>query len=408
MEGTRIRAAAPKEKPLSHHGLTLTAEQERIRDAATAVGREIKEDAVIWDRDDLAPYREVCARAREAGLLGITMPAEYGGRGGTALDYVIGVESILRASQTWIGPEPLFCTSGPGASMLLLGDELVAKKYLPQVVTGELGVAIALTEPGHGSDLTLLETTAVRSGDEYIVNGKKSFITGSGVNELYATFVRIDDIPGARGVAALVIEADLPGVTSTKGPEFIGDRGIPHGDIEFVDVRVPAENLIMGPGNFPRLMTAFNMERLHNSALSLAISEAAYDEAVAFVSGRESFGRPIIEFQSVYHDLVDMWTKIEAQRLLVHRAGATAVDGRFPDAHDVTIAKLHGATAMGEITMKALELHGGYGVTTDYPIQRIHRDAISSIVAGGAPAVLRNSLAQMIFPDRKFSQVRGR
>lgn len=392
---------------MSHHGLTLTPEQERIRDAAAAMGREIKQDAIAWDRNDRAPYREVCARAREGGLLGLTMPKEYGGRGGTALDYVIGVESVLRASQTWIGPEPLFCTSGPGASMLLLGDEAVAKKYLPDVVTGELGVAIALTEPGHGSDLTLLETIAVRDGNDYVVTGKKSFITGSGVNELYATFVRIDGIPGARGVAALVIEADLPGVTSAKGPEFIGDRGIPHGEIEFSAVRVPAENLIMGAGSFARLMTAFNMERLHNSALSLAISEAAYDEAVAFVSQRESFGRPIIEFQSVYHDLVDMWTKIEAQRLLVHRAGATAVDGLFPDAHDVTVAKLHGATIMGEITMKALELHGGYGVTTDYPIQRIHRDAISSIVAGGAPAVLRNSIAQMIFPDRKFSQARG-
>jgi len=389
------------------HGFELTDEQTRLREIAAAVGREIKEDAVIWDREDLAPFKEVCARAREAGLLGLTMPVEYGGKGRTALDYVIAVESVLRASQSWIGPEPLFCTSGPGVSMILLGDEPVRKKYLPELVTGELGAAIALTEPEHGSDLTLLETTAVRDGDHFVVNGHKSFITGSGVNELYATFVRMDGIPGPRGIAALVVEAELPGITSVKGPEFIGDRGIPHGEIEFADVRVPAENLIMGPGHFPRLMSAFNMERLHNCALSLAIAEAAYDEAVSFVSNRVSFGRPIIEFQSVYHDLADMWTKIEAQRLLAYRAGATASEGRFPDAHDVTVAKLHGATIMGEVTMKSLELHGGYGVTTDYPIQRIHRDAISSIVAGGAPAVLRNSLAQMIFPNRKFPQTRG-
>jgi len=392
---------------VASHRFELTAEQTRLQEIAAAVGREIKEDAVVWDRDDLAPYQDVCARAREAGLLGLTMPVEYGGKGRTALDYVIAVEAVLRASQTWIAPEPLFCTSGPGVSMILLGDEPVRKKYLPELVTGELGAAIALTEPDHGSDLTLLETTAVRDGDHFVVNGRKSFITGSGVNELYATFVRMDGIPGPRGIAALVVEADLPGVTSVKGPEFIGDRGIPHGEIEFREVRVPAENLIMGPGSFSRVMSAFNMERLHNSALALAIAEAAYDEAVAFVSNRTSFGRPIIEFQSVYHDLADMWVKIEAQRLLAYRAGATAVDGRFPDAHDVTIAKLHGATIMGEVTMKSLELHGGYGVTTDYPIQRIHRDAISSIVAGGAPAVLRNSVAQMIFPGRKFPQTRG-
>ncbi|MFE3729592.1 acyl-CoA dehydrogenase family protein [Nocardia sp. NPDC059154] len=386
---------------------TLNADQEALREKALAVGRELREDGARWDKDNYAPYREVCARMREAGLLGLTMPTEYGGQGGSALDYVIAVSSILRAGQTWIGPEPLFCTTGPGASMILLGHEGVRKKYLPQVVRGDLGCAIALTEPEHGSDLTHLEATAVLDGDEYVVNGSKAFITGSGVNELYATFVRFDGIPGAKGVGALVIEADRAGVTSTPGPEFVGDRGIPHGDVRFENVRVPAENLIVGAGQFGWLMSAFNMERLHNSALCLGISEAAYDEAVTFAQTRQSFGRPIIEFQSVYHSIADMWVKIEAQRLLAYRAGATAREGRFPDAHDVTVAKLHGSKIMTEVTMSSLELHGGYGVTLDYPIQRIHRDAISSVVAGGAPAVLRNSVASMLFPDRRFSQTRN-
>jgi butyryl-CoA dehydrogenase len=386
----------------------LTPEQEALRQKALAVGRELREDGAKWDRANLAPYREVCERMRERDLLGLTMPREYGGQGQTALDYVIAVSSILRASQTWIGPEPLFCTTGPGASMILLGREGVRRKYLPHVVKGELGCAIALTEPEHGSDLTYLEATAVLDGDEYVVNGKKAFITGSGVNELYATFVRFDDIPGPKGIGALIIEADTPGVTSTAGPEFVGDRGIPHGDVQFDNVRVPVENLVVGAGQFGWLMSAFNMERLHNASLCLGLSEAAFDEAVAFVKKREAFGRPIIEFQSVYHSIANMWTKIEAQRLLAYRAGATARDGRFPDAHDVTVAKLHGSTIMPDITMAALELHGGYGVTLDYPIQRIHRDAISSVVAGGAPAVLRNSIAAMLFPELKFPQTRPR
>jgi butyryl-CoA dehydrogenase len=154
-------------------------------------------------------------------------------------------------------------------------------------------------------------------------------------------------------------------------------------------------------------MSAFNMERLHNSALCLGLAEAAYDEAVTFAETRKSFGRPIVEFQSVYHSLADMWVKLEAQRLLAYRAGATARDGRFPDAHDVTVAKLHGSKMMVDVTLASLELHGGYGVTLDYPIQRIHRDAISSVVAGGAPAVLRNSVASMILPHRRFSQMQG-
>jgi butyryl-CoA dehydrogenase len=385
----------------------LNAEQLALRERALAVGRELQEDGARWDRENYAPYREVCERMREAGLLGLTMPAEYGGQDKTALDYVIAVSSILRTSQTWIGPEPLFCTTGPGASMILLGNEAVRRKYLPKVVQGELGCAIALTEPEHGSDLTHLEATAVLDGNEYVVNGTKAFITGSGVNELYGTFVRFDGIPGPKGVGALIIEADTPGVTSSPGPEFVGDRGIPHGDVHFDNVRVPVENLIVGPGQFGWLMSAFNMERLHNSALCLGLAEAAFDEAVKFAETRESFGRPIIEFQSVYHSIADMWVKIEAQRLLAYRAGASAREGRFPEAHDVTVAKLHGSKIMTEVTMSSLELHGGYGLTLDYPIQRIHRDAISSVVAGGAPAVLRNSVAAMLFPDRRFPQTRG-
>ncbi|NMO91664.1 acyl-CoA dehydrogenase family protein [Actinomycetospora sp. TBRC 11914] len=388
-------------------GFSLTPDQLDLQQRALAVGRELREDGAEWDRVDLAPYRQVCERMREAGLLGITMPTEYGGRGETALDYVVAVSSLIRTAQTWIAPEPLFCTTGPGVSMILLGDEPVRRKYLPEIVAGHLGCAIALTEPNHGSDLTYLETTAHRDGDHYVINGSKSYITGSGVNELYATFVRFDDIPGGRGVGALVVEADTPGFTTTKGPEFIGDRGIPHGDLHFDDVRVPAENLIVGAGQFARLMSAFNMERLHNASLCLGLAEAAYDEAATFVQNRQSFGRDIIEFQSVYHSLAEMWVKIEAQRLLAYRAGASAEGGRFPQAHDVTVAKLHGSKIMTEVTMASLELHGGYGVTTDYPIQRIHRDAITSVVAGGAPAVLKNSIAAMLFPDRRFPQTKG-
>jgi alkylation response protein AidB-like acyl-CoA dehydrogenase len=336
----------------------LTPAQTELRDKALAVGRELRADGARWDRENSAPYRDVCRRMGELDLLGLTMPTEYGGQGGTALDYVIAVSSILRSSQTWVGPEPLFCTTGPGASMLLLGGEDVRAKYLPRIVRGELGCAIALTEPDHGSDLTSLETTAVLDGDHYVVNGSKAFITGSGVNELYATFVRFDDLPGPKGVGALIIEANSPGVTSTDGPQFVGDRGIPHGDVRFDNVRVPVENLVVGPGHFRRLMSAFNMERLHNAALALGIAEAAYDEAVEFAQKRESFGRPIIEFQAVHHAIADMWMKIEAQRLLAYRAGATAAEGRFPNAHDVTIAKLHGSKIMAEVTMASLELHG--------------------------------------------------
>jgi butyryl-CoA dehydrogenase len=386
----------------------LSPEQQDLQERALAAGREFRDVCGTWDAEDRAPYREVFDRMGELGFFGLTMPEEVGGQGGTALDYLIATAAIFRASQTWLCCEPLFCTSGPGPSMILLGDERVREKYLPGVVAGRRGCNIALTEPEAGSALTHLQTTARREGDEYVVDGSKSYVTGAVVNDLHAVFVRFDGIAGARGIGALVVEDGMPGVTVERGPEFVGDRGIPHGNVHLDGARVPAENLIVGPGEFGRLMSAFNIERLHNTAFWLGAAEAAYDEAAAYVQTREAFGRPVIEFQSVYHDLADMWVNLEALRLLAYRAAATATDGRFPKLLDVTIAKLFGATIGPQATLKSLELHGGYGVTMDYPIQRIHRDAISNVVAGGAPALLRNGIAAGLFPDRRFPQTPGR
>ena len=382
----------------------LTAEQQDLQERARAAGAEFREAARGWDETDEAPYREVFDRMGELGFYAISMPEEHGGQGKTAFEYFLATSSIFRASQSWLVCEPLFCTSGPGPSMLLLGDAGVQAKYLPEIVAGERGCNIALTEPGHGSALTHLEATARLEGDEYVVNGRKNFVTGALVNDLHAVFVRFDDVAGAKGIGAVVVEDGFEGVTAERGPRFVGDRGIPHGDLILEDARVPRENLIIGPGEFGRLMSAFNMERLHNCAFWLGFSEAAYDETAKRVQEREAFGKAVVEFQSVYHALADMSVQIEALRLLTYKAAATAKDGRFPDAHAVTAAKLFGATVGPQITMKAMELHGGYGVTTDYPIQRIHRDAVTNVVAGGAPAVLRNGIAAGLFPDRKFPQ----
>jgi alkylation response protein AidB-like acyl-CoA dehydrogenase len=383
---------------------TLTEQQLDLQQRASAAGAEFRDRAARWDEEDDAPYREIFDRMGELGFFALTMPTSLGGQGLTALDYFLATAAIFRASQSWLCCEPLFCTSGPGPSMLLLGDEAVKEKYLPDIVSGRRGCNIALTEPGHGSALTHLETNAIRAGDEYIVNGSKSYVTGAIVNDLHAVFVRFGDVPGAKGIGALIVEDGFDGVRVERGPRFVGDRGIPHGNVHLKDARVPAENLIIPAGSFGRLMRAFNMERLHNCAFWLGAAEAAYDEAVKHVEAREAFGKKVIEFQSVYHTLADMWTSIEAHRLLCLRAAATAEQGLFPDPQLVTIAKLFGATMGPQVTLKSLELHGGYGVTLDYPIQRIHRDAISNVVAGGAPAVLRNGIASGLFPDRRFAQ----
>lgn len=384
--------------------LELTPEQLKLQATAEEVGRSFRDEAREWDESDEAPYREIFDRVAAAGLLAVAIPEEDGGRGGGALEYLITVEALFRMSQSWLPAEPVFASSGPGPSMLLIGKQEARARYLPDIVTGRRACNIALTEPGAGSALTDLATTATRDGDWLVLNGTKSFVTGSNVNDLNATFVRFDDISGAKGIGAVMVDATLPGVTVERGPTFIGDRGIAHGNLVLEDVRVRADDLISAPGEFGRLMTAFNLERLHNCGFWLGFSEAAYDEASSYAREREQFGKPLIKFQSVHHTLADMWVQIEALRLLAYKAASTAVDGRFPRLAEVTQAKLFGATVGPQITLKALEIHGGLGVTSDFAVQRLHRDAITNVVAGGAPAVLRTGVAAGLFPDIRFEQ----
>lgn len=386
----------------------LTPRQIDIKSRAYAVGLEFRQDAARWDAEDSVDFPTVSRRMGELGFFGLTAPVEHGGQGGTCTDYLLAVSEAIRGAGSWIIGEPMFCTTGPGPSMLMMSDNpVVREKYLRDVVTGKLGCAIALTEPAHGSDLTHLETSIRSDGDHFIINGHKNYVTGAMLNELYAIFVRFDGISGAKGIGAIVVERGTPGMTLEKGPEFLGTRAIPHGDAILKDVLVPKENLIIGPGEFARLMTAFNMERLHNCAVSLGGMMAAFDEASAHVQQRIVFGRPVIEFQAVYHALADIAVTIEAHRLLSHHAAATAIDGRYPQMKEVTMAKLFGGTRVPQVTMQCLEMMGGVGVTKAVVTERLHREAVTNLVAGGAPAVLRNSIAAALFPDRRFPQTRG-
>jgi butyryl-CoA dehydrogenase len=383
----------------------LSASQLALQSRAHEVGTRWRGQYAKWDAEDEAPYREVVASLRDAGLLGLTIPKEYGGKGGDALDYAIVVEELIRTSRCWILGEGPFATTGPGPSMILLAqDERTRRKYLPPIVNGEIGCAIALTEPNHGSDLTELETTAVPDGNEFIINGHKRFITGSPHNELYAVFARFDAVKGARGVGCVLVEKGTPGCELLRGAEWFGVRGMPHGEVILSDCRVPKENIVRGAGHFRELMTGFNMERLHNSIYSLALAGIAYDEALAYTEKRKSFGKELIQYQSVYHDLVDMYLAIEAQRLLTWRAAATADQGVFPKVLDSTLSKLNGSQMAPQVTLTAVKLHGGDGVTKEFPVQTALRDAVTALVAGGAPAVLKNTIAAQLYPHRRFSQ----
>ena len=384
---------------------SFSASQLALQSRAREIGMRWRGQYAKWDAEDDAPYRDVVASLRDAGLLGLTIPKEYGGKGGDALDYAIVVEELIRTSRSWILGEGPFATTGPGPSMILLAqEERTRRKFLPPIVNGEIGCAIALTEPNHGSDLTELETTAVSDGNDFIINGHKRFITGSPHNELYTVFARFDGIKGARGVGCVLVEKGTPGCELLRGAEWFGVRGMPHGEVILSDCRVPKENVVRGAGHFRELMSGFNMERLHNSIYSLALAGIAYDEALAYTEKRKTFGKEIIQYQSVYHDLVDMYLAIDVQRLLTWRAAATAEQGVFPRVLEATLSKLNGSQMAPQVSLTAVKLHGGDGVTKEFPVQTTLRDAVTALVAGGAPAVLKNTIAAQLYPHRRFSQ----
>jgi alkylation response protein AidB-like acyl-CoA dehydrogenase len=323
------------------------------------------------------------------------------------IDYALCVEEICRLTHSWLAAEILFRTSGPGPTIILGAKyEDCREKFLPDIVSGRKTCGIALTEPDHGSGLTDLETVAIDDGDAYVLNGSKRFVTGCPQDHLYATFVRFGDIPGAKGIGAVVVERDLPGCTAEEGVEVMGSRGTPHGNLHFDNCRVPKENLIVENGHFGQLMEAFNVERMHNSALSLGLAHGAYDMAVEYTAEREQFGRPVVEFQAVYHTLSEMWIKIEAARQLVYKAALNATDGKYPKGLDVSIAKVFANEKGREVIWSAMELHGGDGVTKDYLVELSFRDMLTACFGGGTAQLSKNVIAAQLL-GRKFPQRRA-
>ncbi len=384
----------------------LTPDQLELQERGRRAGAEWKPFAIQWDTEDTAPLGELTKRMGEHGLLGLTIPKEYGGQDRNVLDYVIAAEAVVRASLSGVPIEPMFRTSAAGPSMLLMADnEAARQKFMTAIVSGERGCALTLTEPDHGSDITFLETSAYRDGDEYVINGKKRFITGAGEDDLYATFVRFDTIPGSKGIGAIMVEKGTPGFEITVNTRYVGSRGVPHGELAFTDCRVPVENLIVREGSFARLMTAFNMERAHNASFALGLAAGAMDETMAYAQQRRQFGRPIAEFQSIYHQIADMWVKIEAARYLLYRAAASALDGKYPEPLTATAAKYFANDVLFHVASAAVEIHGGNGVTTDYHVQRILRDSLVSRIAGGTPSIAKNVIAAQIMPEMRFSQM---
>jgi alkylation response protein AidB-like acyl-CoA dehydrogenase len=317
-------------------------------------------------------------------------PAAYGGQGRSLLDVVLAIEQASRACGV-TGRILVDSNLGAVGALLHYGTEGQKRTYLGRVVQGDKP-AIAITEPGAGSAATDLETRAERDGDGWVLSGVKRWITGAGVSRTYLVFCRFDGIPGAAGIGALIVDADAPGLTVTRRERAMGMRGIPEGEVVLDRCRVPGENLLLGPGGFKRLMTAYNGQRLGAATVALGLAQGALEAAVAYAGERRQFGQPIGHFQGLRWLVADMATQVEAARQLIYRAAANAGHG-LPDAVEAAMAKTVASETAVRVTNDALQVFGASGYSRDLPLERMVRDARMFTIAGGTVQMLRNAVA---------------
>lgn len=383
----------------------LTEEQQRLK----AVVRELAEKefaphAARWDETGEVELDRIAGRLREIGLLGMTIPEEYGGSGRPFLEFILALEELARVAYP-----PAFVLlstcSGPVSIIMRLGSEAQRRRWLPGLVSGETFAAVGMSEANAGSAASDVETTATRDGDGYILDGSKLFVGGGGHVELYVIFARFGAVPGPKGVGALVLEKGTPGFAFGQQIPFMGTRGIPRRELLFNRCRISRENILVSEGGFGRLMNDFNYERIHNATLSLGFAQGAFEQATSYVKQRRQFGRELCEFQGIQWMIADMATELEAARLLIYRAAANADATGHADGLETSMAKRYAAEMSLKVCDTALQLHGAYGYSKEFPLERMYRDARGIAIATGTVEIHKNNIAARVL-GRKFSQRR--
>ncbi len=380
----------------------LTPDHEDLRLAARDLAQgEFAPVAETWDREAALLPDASRRRLGELGYLGMTLPESYGGWQAPLLDALLVLEEF---GKTCLAPAfAIFEAAVGGVRVIeLLGTVEQRRRWLPAVAAGDATMAVAISEPDAGSAATDMRTRARVDGDEIVLNGTKRWCSGAGHSELYLVYCRLSDEPGAKGIGAVVVEHDAPGLEFGPRQIHLGFRSVSHADVFLDDCRVPAENLVVGAGGFGRLFQAFSIERLGNATMSLAMAQAALDRCTAYVLEREQFGRRIADFQGIQLKLADMLMRTEAARLLIWRAAANAGTG-YPATLEASIAKCYANEVARDVTTAAMEIHGGYGYSSEYPIERYLRDSYGWLVAGGTPTMQRIRIASELL-GRRFNQ----
>lgn len=388
------------------HGLTeaqLTL-QETARELAEA---EFRPRAPEVDATEEYPWDSVKLLA-DAGLMGMTIPKSYGGRGLTYFDAVLVIEQVARCCAT-MGRITVEANMGAIGAIMAYGSEKQKKRVAPHVLAGDKP-AICITEPGAGSAATDMTTTAEKQADRYVLNGTKYWITGGGVSKIHLIFARVVENDEYKGIGGFIVvrgENDSGLVIGEREPAM-GVRGIPETYVHFDGLEVGEDMLVIPPGGLRRgfagLMNAYNSQRVGAGTVALGIATGAFEIAVEFVKNREQFGRPIAEFQGLQWMIADMATNISAAQALLYKAAANGGTG-FPSMVDAAQAKIFAAEMANKVTNDALQLHGSMGYSRRLPLERAVRDARMFTIAGGTAQILRTQVASSIL-NMKFPQTR--
>jgi alkylation response protein AidB-like acyl-CoA dehydrogenase len=367
----------------------LSEIQQMIRDTAREVGESIiLPNRARWDEEETYPHEAIQALAA-ADMMGIYIPEEYGGMGGGAMELAIAVEELSRYCG---GVAVCFAANALGAYPILLhGSEEHKRKYMPKLASGEIYAAFGLTEPNAGSDAGSVETTAVRDGDDFVINGTKQWITNAGEASVYSVITSTNRKRGARGLTAFIIDKDTPGFTFGAKEKKMGIRCSVTRELHFDNVRVPASNMMYKENfGFRVAMDTLDKSRPGIGAQAVGIAAGAIEEALAFAKQRVQFGQPVTAFQAVQHLLANMATATEAARWLVYRA-AQAVDQDEQGASALAaMAKVFASDTAMQVSTDAVQVCGGSGYMREYPLEKRMRDAKITQIYEGSNQIQRN------------------
>jgi len=373
----------------------LNEEQRLVRDMVRDFAQqELAPSAAQVDKTEEFPAENIRKMA-ELGLLGLPYPEKYGGGGGDYLSFAIAVEEVARAcgSTALIFAAHVSLGCGP---IYYFGAEEQKQKWLPRLCSGQGLGAFGLTEPEAGSDAGSTRTIAVRDGDSYVLNGNKMWITSGAIADVVIATAKTDPAAGTRGISCFLVEKGTPGFIPGKNEPKMGLKGSVTSALSFQECRVPASSLLGKEGEgFRQMLITLDGGRISIGAMALGLAQAALDQACRYSKERKQFGQPIANFQALQWMIADMATEIDAARLLVYRAAAMK-DAGLPYSKEAAMAKLYASETAERAAFKAVQIHGGYGYSREYPVERIYRDQRLCSIGEGTSEIQRLVIARQV------------